>query len=74
MKGTFGSLNVWNVEGVKNSLDHLLGGDRTMVGFITSNTAVHYYSLKPGIPNPQMMVVGDLEELFVPAPNDLLVY
>jgi protein transport protein SEC24 len=59
---------------IKMALDDLPGGDRTMVGFITFDTAVHYYSLKPGSSNPQMMVVGDLQELFVPAPDDLLVY
>ncbi len=59
---------------IKNALDDLPGGDRTMVGFITFDTAVHYYALKPGSSNPQMMVVGDLQELFVPAPDDLLVY
>jgi protein transport protein SEC24 len=59
---------------IKKSLDDLPGGDRTMVGFITFDTAVHYYALKPGTSNPQMMVVGDLKELFVPAPDDLLVF
>ncbi len=59
---------------IKNALDDLPGGDRTMVGFITFDSAVHYYALKPGSSNPQMMVVGDLKELFVPAPDDLLVY
>lgn len=59
---------------IKKSLDDLPGGQRTMVGFITYDSAVHYYSLKPGSPNPQMMVVGDLKELFVPVPDDLLVY
>ena len=59
---------------IKRSLDDLPGGNRTMVGFITFDSAVHYYSLKPGKTNPQMMVVADLKELFVPAPDDLLVY
>lgn len=59
---------------IKKSLDELPGKDRTMVGFITFDTAVHYYALSPGSANAQMMVVGDLEELFVPAPTDLLVY
>ena len=45
-----------------------------MIGFLTYDSAVHYYSLKPGSPNPQMMVVGVLEELYVPVPDDLLVY
>ncbi len=59
---------------IKKSLDELPGKDRTMIGFITFDTSVHYYALAPGSANAQMMVVGDLEELFVPAPTDLLVY
>mmetsp|Transcript_3701 Transcript_3701/g.7076 ORF Transcript_3701/g.7076 Transcript_3701/m.7076 type:complete len:1093 (+) Transcript_3701:74-3352(+) len=59
---------------IKRSLDDLPGGERTMVGFITFDNAVHYYSLKPGMANPQMLVVADLNELFVPLPDDLLVY
>lgn len=59
---------------IKKSLDELPGTDRTMIGFITFDTSVHYYALAPGSSNAQMMVVGDLQELFVPAPSDLLVY
>ena len=58
---------------IRKCLDDLPGGDRTMVGFITYDTAVHYYLLKPGSDHAQMLVVGDLNELFVPAPVNLLV-
>jgi len=58
---------------VKKSLDDLPGGPRTQIGFITYDNSVHYYDLKSGLSNPQMMVVADLKELFVPAPEDLLV-
>jgi len=57
---------------ISKSLDDLPGGERTKVGFITFDTSVHYYSLKPGSSQAQMMVVGDLNELFVPAPDHLL--
>ena len=58
---------------IKRSLDDLPGETRTQVGFITFDNSVQYYSLKAGLSNPQMMVVADLKELFVPAPDDLLV-
>jgi len=58
---------------IKASLDDLPGETRTHIGFITFDNSVHYYSLKAGLSRPQMMVVGDLKELFVPAPDDLLV-
>jgi len=58
---------------ISNSLDSLPGSPRTQVGFLTYDDSVHYYSLKSGLTNPQMLVVADLVELFVPAPDDLLV-
>ena len=58
---------------ISASLDSLPGSPRTQVGFLTYDDSVHYYSLKSGLSNPQMLVVADLVELFVPAPDDLLV-
>ena len=58
---------------IKNSLDDLPGSPRTQVGFLTYDDGVHYYSMKSGLKAPQMLVVADLIELFVPAPDDLLV-
>lgn len=58
---------------IRKSLDDLPGEPRTQVGFITFDNSVQYFSLKAGLSNPQMMVVADLNELFVPAPDDLLV-
>lgn len=58
---------------IKQSLDDLPGESRTQVAFITYDKSVHYYTFKSGISNPQMLVVADLKELFVPAPDDLLV-
>jgi len=58
---------------ISASLDSMPGSPRTQVGFITYDDSVHYYSLKSGLSNPQMLVVADLVELFVPVPDDLLV-
>jgi len=58
---------------IKQSLDDLPGGNRTKIGFITFDNSVHYYNLDPDLNQPQMMVVSDLKELFVPLPNNLLV-
>ena len=60
-------------DAIKASLDELPGSPRTQVGFLTYDDSVHYYSLKSGLAQPQMLVVADLVELFVPAPDDLLV-
>jgi protein transport protein SEC24 len=55
-------------------LDNLPGDKRTLIGFITFDSTVHYYSLKPGQGStPQMFVCADLEDIFLPVPCDLLV-
>ena len=58
---------------IKASLDALPGGERTHIGFLTYDSTLHFYALKPGSSQPQMMVVAELDDPFVPAPDDLLV-
>jgi protein transport protein SEC24 len=60
-------------EAIRKSLDDLPGRTRTKIGFITYDNSVHYYNLAPDLKAPQMMVVSDLKELFVPLPDHLLV-
>ncbi|XP_050101018.1 protein transport protein Sec24C isoform X1 [Anopheles aquasalis] len=43
------------------------------VGFITYNSSVHFYNLKSSLAQPQMMVVGDLQEMFMPLLDGFLV-
>lgn len=50
-------------------LDRLPGDVRTQVGFITFDSAVHYYVIKAGAKSPQQLVMGDLDDPFVPAPE-----
>ena len=50
-------------------LDGLPGDERTQVGFVTYDSAVHFYSLKAGLHAPQMLVVPDVDELFMPVPE-----
>ncbi|KAF3628095.1 Protein transport protein-like [Capsicum annuum] len=51
---------------IKNCLDNLPGFPRTQIGFIT-------YDSTSSLTQPQMMVMSDLEDVFVPLPDDLLV-
>lgn len=61
-------------ETVMSVLDKLPGDKRTLVGFITFDSTVHFYSLKSGPQGvPQMFVMSDLEDIFLPVPQDLLV-
>jgi protein transport protein SEC24 len=36
------------------------------VGFITYNNTVHFYNVNPCLAQPQMMVVGDIQDVFMP--------
>jgi protein transport protein SEC24 len=58
---------------IKRSLDDLPGRGRTKIGFITFDNSVHYYNLGSDLSQPQMLVVSDWKELFVPLPDNLLV-
>jgi hypothetical protein len=40
---------------IRASLDRLPGGERTRIGFLTFDTALHFYNLKAGLTQPQMM-------------------
>lgn len=55
------------------SLDMLPGDVRTQVGFITFDSTVHFYQMKPTSAGPRMLVVPEVESVFLPAPDDLLV-
>ncbi|KAL9365414.1 hypothetical protein Peur_043287 [Populus x canadensis] len=58
---------------IKSCLDELPGFPRTQVGFITFDSTIHFYNMKSSLTQPQMMVVTDLDDIFVPLPDDLLV-
>ncbi|CAN6921979.1 unnamed protein product [Brassica oleracea] len=58
---------------IKSCLDNLPGYPRTQIGFITYDSTLHFYNLKSSLSQPQMMVVSDLDDIFIPLPDDLLV-
>ncbi|XP_058104193.1 protein transport protein SEC24 A-like [Magnolia sinica] len=58
---------------IKSCLDELPGFPRTQIGFLTFDSTLHFYNMKSSLTLPQMMVVADLDDLFVPLPDDLVV-
>lgn len=58
---------------LKENLEKVPGDLRTQIGFITFDSTVHFYSLKSKLSQPQMNIVSDLEDIFLPSPDDLLV-
>jgi protein transport protein SEC24 len=62
------------IEVIKESLDTMSkASERTRIGFLTYDSTLHFYSLKPNQSQPQMMVVAELDDPFCPMPDDLLV-
>ncbi|XP_023370484.1 protein transport protein Sec24A [Otolemur garnettii] len=55
------------------NLDLLPGNTRTKIGFITFDSTIHFYSLQEGLSQPQMLIVSDIEDVFIPMPENLLV-
>lgn len=43
------------------------------VGFVTYNKILHFYNVKSALAQPQMMVVSDTAEMFVPLLDGFLV-
>lgn len=43
------------------------------VGVLTFDRSLHFYNLRAGQAQPQMLVVSDIDDPFVPRPDDLLV-
>ncbi|KAE8260955.1 hypothetical protein A4X13_0g43 [Tilletia indica] len=56
------------------SLDRLPNEDsRTKIAIIGVDTSLHFFCLPPGNTDAEMLVVSDLDDVFLPKPNDLLV-
>merc|ERR1711988_935592 len=63
------------VDSIKEAIlsEQIPGGQRAQMGIITFDTSLHFYNLNPNLSQPQMLVVSDLEDLFLPLPDDILV-
>uniref|UniRef100_A0A8D0C813 SEC24 homolog D, COPII coat complex component n=1 Tax=Scleropages formosus TaxID=113540 RepID=A0A8D0C813_SCLFO len=49
------------------------GSSAVRVGFVTYNKILHFYNVKSTLAQPQMMVVSDVAEMFVPLLDGFLV-
>ncbi|KAG2228581.1 hypothetical protein INT48_000001 [Thamnidium elegans] len=58
---------------ILDSLDRLPNAEsRTRVGIITVDSAVHFYDLNSKLAEPRMLIVSDLDDIYLPQPTDLL--
>ncbi|KAJ8250554.1 hypothetical protein COCON_G00224760 [Conger conger] len=65
-------------EELKTLLDYLPrespdGDSNVRVGFVTYNKVLHFYNVKGSLAQPQMMVVSDVADMFVPLLDGFLV-
>ncbi|EPQ25914.1 uncharacterized protein PFL1_06588 [Pseudozyma flocculosa PF-1] len=59
---------------ILESLDRLPNADnRAKICIIGVDTSLHFFSLTAESAEPEMLVVSDLDDVFLPKPNDLLV-
>ena len=61
------------VDAIKSCLNDLPGSPRTQVAFLTFDSTIHFYNLKQTLRAPQMIAVPDIDDVYVPIPDDLLV-
>ncbi|CAH0561276.1 unnamed protein product [Brassicogethes aeneus] len=54
-------------------LKNLPGDARTQIGFIAYDSALHFFSLAEGLSQPHEMTVLDVDDIFLPCPDNLLV-
>jgi protein transport protein SEC24 len=59
---------------ILESLERIPNADnRTKIAIVAFDTALHFFSLTPDSMECSMMVVSDIEDVFLPKPTDLLV-
>lgn len=56
-----------------DNLDQLPGDKRKRIGFLSYNRTLHFYAMSNGYSQPRMMVVSDVDDVFLPTNEDLLV-
>jgi len=56
-----------------DELDKLPGDARTQVGFITYDRTLQFYMIPEGASQASQLIVGDIDDIFLPSPSDLLI-
>ncbi|KAI4798131.1 hypothetical protein KUCAC02_022260 [Chaenocephalus aceratus] len=60
-------------ESLLDNMDKLPGDTRTRVGFLSFDSTIHFYNLQEGLSMPQMLVVSDIDDIFIPSHDSLMV-
>nr|NVI77948.1 Sec24AB ortholog [Cucujiformia] len=67
-----GYLNVF-CKVLLEELANLPGDSRTQVGFVAFDSCLHFFSLGDGLSQPHEMTILDVDDVFLPRPDNLLV-
>ncbi|XP_050390937.1 protein transport protein Sec24A isoform X2 [Patella vulgata] len=54
-------------------IDKIPGDSRTQIGFLAYDRSLYFFNLAEGLSQPQMLIVPDLDDVFLPLPDELLV-
>ncbi|KAL5994533.1 hypothetical protein ACLOJK_024586 [Asimina triloba] len=58
---------------IKQTIDDIPEGPRTMVGIATFDSAIHFYNLKRALQQPLMLIVPDVQDVYTPLQTDIIV-
>lgn len=58
---------------IAEELMQLPGDKRTQVGFLAVDSAVHFFALPDKMTQPHQMTMLDIDDVFIPCPDNLLV-
>ncbi|KAJ3671893.1 hypothetical protein LUZ60_007972 [Juncus effusus] len=58
---------------ISQAISELPEGPKTMVGFATFDSTVHFYNLKSSQQQPLMLIVPDVEDVYTPLQTNIIV-
>ncbi|XP_066587390.1 protein transport protein Sec24A [Prorops nasuta] len=58
---------------ITEELSRLPGDSRTQVGFLAVDSAVHFFSMPDNVSQPHEMIMLDVDDVFIPCPDNLIV-
>lgn len=58
---------------ITDELSRLPGDGRTQLGFLAVDSAIHFFSMPDNVSQPHEMIMLDVEDVFLPCPDNLIV-
>ncbi|XP_017877677.1 protein transport protein Sec24B [Ceratina calcarata] len=58
---------------IADELSRLPGDSRTQIGFLAVDSAIHFFGIPDNVSQPQEMIMLDINDVFLPCPDNLIV-